>query len=85
MKNRILDQSHIEPNLRQDYINIDHTVAISAEGVIFKIGDIVSHSGAEKKNETAIISMFSIHHGTKDIIAHTGKGYGRISFMYHPK
>lgn len=77
-------KNNIEIEFRQDYININHTIAISAEGVVFKIGDIVGHEGA-KKTETATIVMFSIHHGSNDIIAHTNRGYGRISFIFHLK
>lgn len=80
--NRNIDQSNLSTEFKQDYLNLDETVAISAEGIIFKIGDVVKHQGAGDK-ETAIITHFSKDLKSYDIIAHTKKGFGRISFMYH--
>lgn len=80
--NRNIIQDNLETEFKQDYLNLDETVAISAEGTIFKIGDTVKHEGADN-TETAIISHFSKDFKSYDIIAHTNKGFGRISFMYH--
>ena len=72
----------MKTEFKQDYLNLDHTVAISAEGMIFKVGDVVKHEGSEDKKETAIISKFTTNLKTFDVIAHTERGHGRISFMY---
>ena len=84
MKTRTLNTSDIDVEFRQDYLNIAKDTAISSEGVIFKIGDTVGHEGAEE-GEVAIISGFIIDKDSYDIIADTSKGFGRISFMYHPE
>lgn len=80
--NRNINQNDLEIEFKQDYLNLDETIAISAEGTIFKIGDTVKHEGANE-NETAIITHFSKDLKSYDVIAHTSRGFGRISFMYH--
>ena len=85
MKTRIIDFSNEQVDFRQDYFNIAKNVAISAEGVIFKIGDVVGHSGSENKEDRATITHFTVDEESVDIIAHTERGFGRISFMYHPE
>ena len=55
--NRNINQNDLEIEFKQDYLNLDETVAISAEGTIFKIGDTVKHEGANE-NEIAIITHF---------------------------
>lgn len=82
MKLRIINQDNISIDFKQDYININKTVAISAHGIIFKIGDIVCHEGSEIEGETAKIESFSINEETQDIIAHTTKGTARICFIF---
>lgn len=81
--NRNINQEEIEIEFKQDYLNLDETVAISSEGTIFKVGDTVKHEGSEDKDETSIILKFSKDMDSYDVIAHTDKGVGRISFMYH--
>lgn len=71
-------------NDRQDYISIDKKTAISAEGEIFKVGNKVTHDGADF-NEVAIINKFSINKKSYDIIAHTNLGTARISFLSNYK
>lgn len=71
-----------DPNLRQDYISMDHKTAISSEGVIFKIGDEVKHEG-ESEDETAFIKGFRLDYDSNDIVAETTRGHARISFLYH--
>ena len=83
LKNRNINQSNLETEFKQDYLNLDESIAISAEGVIFKIGDKVKHEGAESEDETATISHFSKDLKSYDVIAHTERGFGRICFMYH--
>jgi len=83
MENRTIDTSKILVEFRQDYINLDNTAALSAEGVFFKIGDKVCHEGSNRKGETSIIIKFTLDTETRDVKAHTDKGWGRISFMYH--
>lgn len=82
MKNNKLDFSKIDIDFKQDYLNIDKSVAISCNGDIFKIGDNVGHEGAENE---AIINSFYIDQESFDVVARTTKGHGRIAFMYHPK
>ena len=86
MKNtRKLNTDNISTEFKQDYLNINQDVAISAEGTIFKIGDNVCHQGSEIEGEEATIIGFRINAESYDIIADTTKGFGRISFMYHLK
>lgn len=66
---------------RQDYMSIDKNTAISSEGDIFHVGDIVFHEGAND-DESAEILSFYINEETYDIIAVTTKGDARISFLY---
>jgi hypothetical protein len=82
---RVINQDHLDTEFKQDYLNLDGTVAISAEGVIFKVGDVVHHTGTENKRETATISKFTKDLKSYDVLAHTERGFGRISFMYHPE
>ena len=79
---RTINQSELEVCFKQDYLSIDKEYALSAEGTFFKVGDIVYHEG-KNESETAIINSFSIDEESYDIIAHTDKGYARISFLYH--
>ena len=79
---RQINQDNLDIEFKQDYLSLDETVAISAEGTIFKVGDIVKHEGVDEK-ETATISHFSKDFKSYDVIAHTNRGFGRISFMYH--
>jgi hypothetical protein len=69
-------------DLKEDFLNPISTRAISAEGLIFKIGDKVKHSGVDE-NEIGTILSFYLNKETNDVIARTDKGTGRISFMYH--
>lgn len=70
---------------KQDYLNIGDTVAISSEGELFRIGDSVCHEGSEIQGEEATITHFYRDIDSHDVMARTTKGFGRISFMYHPK
>lgn len=81
--NRKINQENLETEFKQDYLNIDKTVAISAEGIIFKIGDVVKHESSENKKDSGTISKFTVDLESYDVLAHTERGYGRISFMYH--
>lgn len=78
---RKLDFSSLPVDLRQDYLNIDGSIAISAEGMIFKVGDTVAHQGGG--DSLGIISSFYKDEKSFDIIARTSQGHGRIAFMYH--
>lgn len=66
---------------RRDYLSVDKQVAISSEGMLFKVGDIVGHDGDEL-NETSAITEFSLNEETMDVMAHSEKGVGRISFLH---
>jgi hypothetical protein len=81
MKNRRINQELLDIEFKQDYLNVPQTVAISSEGVIFMIGDVVKHD--DDKKETAVITKFTVDTETIDVIAHTTKGIARISFLYH--
>ena len=50
---RQINQDNLDTEFKQDYLNLDETVAISAEGTIFKVGDVVKHDGSENKDETS--------------------------------
>lgn len=80
MNNR-LDFTDIKIEFKQDYLNIDKSIAISCNGNIFKIGDVVGHEGSDK---VAQIESFYINEESYDIMANTTEGFGRIAFMYHP-
>jgi len=82
---RDLPFEKLDVEFRYDFLNIDQNVAISAEGVIFKVGDVVCHGGSPIDGETATISKFTINHDSIDVIAHTERGEGRICFLYHPE
>tara|TARA_R110000796_G_scaffold1673_2_gene6935 strand:+ start:11060 stop:11329 length:270 start_codon:yes stop_codon:yes gene_type:complete len=85
MHNRNLDFGEIPIEFKQDYLNIDGTVALSAEGTLFKVGDSVCHEGSAVKGDVATIDKFTVDKESYDVIAHTEKGHGRIVFMYHPE
>ncbi len=68
--------------LKEDFINLTKTKAISAEGNLFSIGDTVNHEDEEAPKK-GIISSFEINKETNDVIAVTQHGKGRISFLYH--
>ena len=82
---RNLGFEKIDSELRQDYLGLNKNVAISSEGVAFKIGDEVCHDGSDINGEKSIITSFTVDENSMDIVAHTEKGYGRISFLYHPQ
>jgi hypothetical protein len=71
-------------DLKEDFINLTKTKAISAEGNLFVIGDVVNHED-EKAPKNGVITRFTINEDTNDVIAHTQHGQGRISFLYHSK
>jgi len=64
---------------RVDYTSLDKTKAISAEGELFTIGDVVQHEVEEAG--TATIKSFSFDYETNDVIANTEKGSVRICFI----
>jgi hypothetical protein len=65
---------------RKDYLSVDKLIAISAEGSIFHIGDIVKHESQE--DETATIQSFLLDRDSMDVIAQTNLGTARICFLY---
>lgn len=64
---------------RIDYLAVDNKTAISAEGELFTISDLVKHD--DKSAGTATIKKFSIDKSTNDVIAHTEKGKAKICFI----
>jgi hypothetical protein len=71
-------------DLKEDFINLTKTKAISAEGNLFVIGDVVNHED-EKAPKNGKIAGFTINEDTYDVIAHTQHGEARISFLHHSK
>lgn len=69
-------------DFRRDFRSVDKQTAISAEGVMFKVGDVVKHSGDEN-NVAAAITKFTLDTETMDVMAHSSEGVGRICFLYH--
>jgi len=69
---------------RQDYISVDKSTAISAEGEIFHVGDTVYHEG-DFKNKPGVIQKFELDTEDNSILAFTEHGTGHISFLYHKK
>lgn len=67
---------------RRDYLSVDKQVAISAEGEIFEVGDIVKHES--QGDSQATISAFTINEETMDVVAQTNLGTARICFIYKP-
>lgn len=65
---------------RKDFISIDGLTAISAEGDVFNIGDVVIHDGDELKRPAMILG-FEINKETYDVVAMSIYGSGRISFL----
>lgn len=64
---------------RVDFLSVCRTKAISAEGELFTVGDLIKHDS--KKNETAIIQNFTIDEENGGIIVNTDKGWARIFFI----
>lgn len=67
---------------RQDYLSVDETTAISSNGEIFHIGDVVKHEDNAVADQEATIISFSLNKETMDVIAQTERGTARISFIY---
>lgn len=74
----IIDFKEIED--RKDYLSVDKLTAISAEGELFRVGDVVKHES--QKDEEATITSFSLDEKTMDVIAQTNLGTARICFIY---
>lgn len=66
---------------RIDFLSLDKKQAISAEGIVFNVGDTVYHEGAPDE-ESAIIKFFEVDSSTLDVVAHTTLGTARIVFLY---
>ena len=83
MKNREINL--IDINDRRDYISMDHESAISAHGIIFRVGDGVYHDDPDDDTGIGIIRGFRFDYNTMNIIAETDKGWSRIVFLSHEK
>ena len=70
-------------NHRKDYLSVDKLTAISAEGEIFEVGNLVETDNSELG--TATISHFTLDEESCDIKAHTEKGWNHICFIYNVK
>lgn len=67
---------------RCDYLGINQRSALSAEGVLFQIGDKVKHDG-DDDDKIGTIEEFMLDTATMDVKAKTEHGIGRICFLYH--
>lgn len=65
---------------RKDFISVDGLTAISAEGDVFNIGDVVTHDG-DKMQKPAIITSFEVNKEANDVVAGSIYGVGTISFL----
>ena len=70
-------------NHRKDYLSVDKLTAISAEGELFEVGDLVETDNPELG--TAIISHFTLDEESCEVKAHTEKGWNHICFIYKVK
>lgn len=66
-------------NYRKDYLSVDKLTAISAEGEIFEIGDVVKHD--DKEAGQATIKSFYFNYETNDVGVNTEKGSSNICFI----
>lgn len=67
---------------RKDYLSVDKLTAISAEGVIFHVGDVVYHEG-DTENKPGTIQKFKLDIEDNSILAFTEHGFGHISFLFY--
>ena len=68
---------------RQDYLSVDKLTAISSNGEILGVGDLVEHD--DKEAGTAIIQSFAFDYESNEVIANTEKGSAHISFIFKVK
>jgi hypothetical protein len=64
---------------RKDFLSCDRKTAISAEGDVFNIGDLVEHDGGDGQSN---ILEFLVDEAGCDVFAQTTLGLARISFLY---
>ena len=65
---------------RQDYLSVDKLTAISSNGEILHVGDIVKHES--EGDDLATIKSFKLDEENLEVIACTTKGEAHISFIY---
>ena len=70
-------------NHRKDYLSVDKLTAISAEGELFEVGDLVETDSSD--DGVAKILYFTLDKENCDIKAHTEKGWRCICFIYKVK
>jgi hypothetical protein len=68
---------------RQDYLSVDKLTAISSNGEILGVGDLVEHD--DKEAGTATIQSFAFDYELNEVIANTEKGSAHISFIFKVK
>lgn len=66
-------------NHRKDYLSVDKLTAISAEGELFEVGNLVETD--DPKLGTATITHFTLDEESCDVRAYTEKGWNRICFL----
>lgn len=72
---------------RKDFLSVDSLTAISSEGDVFNVGDVVCYTG-DDEDVTGTIQGFMLNKNTYDVqaIVELKNGWevrGRISFLYH--
>jgi len=65
---------------RQDYLSVDKLTAISSNGEILEVGDLVEHD--DKEAGTATIKSFAFDYESNEVLANTEKGFAHISFIF---
>lgn len=65
---------------KQDYLSVDKKTAISSNGEILEVGDLVEHD--DKEAGTATIKSFAFDYERNEVVANTEKGSAHISFIY---
>lgn len=65
---------------RQDYLSTDNLTAISSNGEILEVGDLVEHD--DKEAGTATIQSFTFDYESNEVVANTEKGSAHISFIF---
>jgi hypothetical protein len=65
---------------KQDYLSVNKLTAISSNGEILEVGDLVEHD--DKEAGTATIQSFAFDYESNEVIANTEKGSAHISFIF---
>lgn len=75
--NTIIDFQKIDN--RKDFLSVDKLTAISAQGEIFTVGDLVEHD--DENAGQAIIKHFELDEKSNEVKAITDNGWAHICFI----